>query len=213
MSKKIVIIDYGIGNVKSMYNAFFNIGIKPEVTFDKQTILNADAVVLPGVGAFNKGMENLNERGLFQIIHEYIKKGNPFLGVCLGMQMLLEESDEFGLTPGLGLIKGKVVKLPILPYSEEKLPHVSWNELNEPQKGRWKGTIFENIPVNTDAYFVHSFVAEPTNEKDILATTNYAGVDFCSAVQHENIYGTQFHPEKSSNRGLSILTNFVNLIK
>ena len=213
MSKKIVIIDYGIGNVKSMYNAFFNIGLKPELTSDKQTILNADAVVLPGVGAFNKGMENLNERGLFQIIHEYIKKGNPFLGVCLGMQMLLEESDEFGLTPGLGLIKGKVVKLPILPYSEEKLPHVSWNELNEPQKGRWKGTIFENIPVNTDAYFVHSFVAEPTNEKDILATTNYAGVDFCSAVQHENIYGTQFHPEKSSNRGLSILTNFVNLIK
>lgn len=213
MSKKIVIIDYGIGNVKSMYNAFFNIGLKPELTSDKQTILNADAVVLPGVGAFNKGMHNLNERGLFQIIHEYIKKGNPFLGVCLGMQMLLEESEEFGLTPGLGLIKGKVVKLPTLPFSEEKLPHVSWNELNEPQEGRWKGTILENIPVNTDAYFVHSFVAEPTNQKDILATTNYAGVIFCSAVQHENIYGAQFHPEKSSHIGLSILTNFVNLIK
>jgi glutamine amidotransferase len=212
-NKKIVIIDYGIGNVKSMYNAFFNIGFKPELTSDKQTILNADAVILPGVGAFNKGMENLNERGLFQIIHEYIKKGNPFLGVCLGMQMLLEESEEFGLTPGLGLIKGKVVKLPILPNSDEKLPHVSWNELNEPRKGKWKGTILENIPVNTDAYFVHSFVAVPTNENDILSSTNYAGVNFCSAVHHENIYGTQFHPEKSSHRGLSILTNFVNLIK
>lgn len=212
-NKKIVIIDYGIGNVKSMYNAFFNIGFKPELTSDKQTILNADAVILPGVGAFNKGMENLNERGLFQIIHEYIKKGNPFLGVCLGMQMLLEESEEFGLTPGLGLIKGKVVKLPILPNSDEKLPHVSWNELNEPREGKWKGTILENIPVNTDAYFVHSFVAVPTNENDILSSTNYAGVNFCSAVHHENIYGTQFHPEKSSHRGLSILTNFVNLIK
>ena len=212
-NKKIVIIDYGIGNVKSMYNAFFNIGIKPEVTFDKQTILNADAVVLPGVGAFNKGMENLNERGLFQIIHEYIKKGNPFLGVCLGMQMLLEESEEFGLTPGLGLIKGKVVKLPILPNSEEKLPHVSWNELSETQEGRWNGTIFEDIPVNVDTYFVHSYVAVPKYESDILSTTNYAGVNFCSSVQHENIYGTQFHPEKSSNIGLKILTNFVNLIK
>lgn len=213
MSKKIVIIDYGIGNVKSMYNAFFNIGLEPKLTSDKQIILNADAVVLPGVGAFNKGMENLNERGLFRIIHEYVKKGNPFLGVCLGMQMLLEESEEFGRTPGLGLIKGKVVKLPILPFSEEKLPHVSWNELNEPREGRWKNTILENIPVNTDAYFVHSFVAEPTYEKDILATTNYAGVNFCSAVQHENIYGAQFHPEKSSQIGLTILTNFVNQIK
>jgi glutamine amidotransferase len=212
MSKKIVIIDYGIGNVKSMYNAFYNIGLKPELTSDRQTILNADAVVLPGVGAYNKGMENLNNLGLFQIIHEFVKKGNPFLGVCLGMQMLLEESEEFGLTPGLGLIKGKVVKLPILTYSEEKLPHVSWNELNEHLEGRWKGTILENIPINTDVYFVHSFVAEPTNEKDILATTNYAGVNFCSAIQNENIYGAQFHPEKSSQVGLSILTNFVNLL-
>jgi glutamine amidotransferase len=212
-NKKIVIIDYGIGNVKSMYNAFFNLGYKPELTSDKQTILNADAVVLPGVGAFNKGIENLNNRGLFQIIHEFIKKGNPFLGVCLGMQMLFEESQEFGITPGLSLIKGKVIKLPFIPNSEEKLPHVSWNELIEPMAGRWDGTILENIPLNSDAYFVHSFVAEPTNEKDLLATTNYAGVNFCSAVQHENIYGTQFHPEKSSKIGLSILNNFVNLIK
>jgi glutamine amidotransferase len=212
-NNKIVIIDYGIGNVKSMYNAFFNIGLKTELTCDQHSILNADAVILPGVGAFNKGMENLKERGLFQVIHEYIKKGNPFLGVCLGMQMLLEQSEEFGLTPGLGLIKGKVMKLPIIPHSDEKLPHVSWNELNEPREGKWKGTILENIPVNTDAYFVHSFVAVPTNESDILSTTNYAGVNFCSAIHHENIYGTQFHPEKSSHRGLSILNNFVNLIK
>lgn len=213
MSKKIVIIDYGIGNVKSMYNAFYNIGFKPELTSDKQSILNADAVVLPGVGAFSKGMENLNERGLFQIIHDFIKKGNPFLGVCLGMQMLLEESEEFGLTPGLGLIKGKVVKLPILPNSVEKLPHVSWNELREPTEGRWNGTILNKVPINTDAYFVHTFVVVPKYEEDILATTDYADINFCSAIHHENIYGTQFHPEKSSQNGLSILTNFVNLIK
>jgi glutamine amidotransferase len=211
INKKIVIIDYGIGNVKSMCNAFYNIGLMPELTSNKKTILNADAVVLPGVGAFNKGMENLKERGLYQIIHEYIKKGKPFLGVCLGMQMLMEESEEFGLTPGLGLIKGKVVKLPKLSNSDEKLPHVSWNELNKPQEVKWKGTIFDNIPVNSDAYFVHSFVSEPINESDILSTTNYAGVNFCSAVKHENIYGTQFHPEKSSHIGLSILANFVKL--
>jgi glutamine amidotransferase len=211
INKKIVIIDYGIGNVKSMCNAFYNIGLMPELTSNKKTILNADAVVLPGVGAFNKGMENLKERGLYQIIHEYIKKGKPFLGVCLGMQMLMEESEEFGLTPGLGLIKGKVVKLPKLSNSDEKLPHVSWNELNKPQEVKWKGTILDNIPVNSDAYFVHSFVSEPINESDILSTTNYAGVNFCSAVKHENIYGTQFHPEKSSHIGLSILANFVKL--
>ena len=213
MSKKIVIIDYGIGNVKSMYNAFYNIGFKPELTSDNQTILNADAVVLPGVGAFSKGMENLNERGLYQTIHDFIKKGNPFLGVCLGMQMLLDESEEFGLTSGLGLIKGKVVKLPILPNSIEKLPHVSWNELREPREGRWDGTILNKVPVNTDVYFVHTFAAVPIHEKDILATSDYAGINFCSAIHHENIYGTQFHPEKSSQGGLSILTNFVNLIK
>ena len=212
-NKKVVIIDYGIGNVKSMYNAFLNIGVKPIVTSEKKLILDADAAVLPGVGAFKKGMENLNERGLFQIIHEFIQKGNPFLGVCLGMQMLLEESHEFGLTSGLGLIKGKVVKLPISPNSEEKLPHVSWNELNEPRIDRWRGTIFQNMLSCSDVYFVHSFVAIPTYDIDILSTTNYGSVNFCSAVQHENVYGTQFHPEKSSHKGLAILSNFINLIK
>jgi len=213
MSKKIVIIDYGIGNIKSMYNAFYNIGFKPELTSDNRTILNADAVVLPGVGAFSKGMENLNESGLHQTIHEFIKKGNPFLGVCLGMQMLLDDSEEFGLTPGLGLIKGRVIKLPIQPNSIEKLPHVSWNELREPREGRWDGTILKRVPVNIDVYFVHTFIAVPKYEEDILAISDYGGINFCSAIHHENIYGTQFHPEKSNQRGLSILQNFVDLIK
>jgi glutamine amidotransferase len=208
---KVVIIDYSIGNVKSMYNAFYSLGISPDITSNKQKILDADAVVLPGVGAFRKGMENLNNSDLSNVIKDYVKKGNPFLGVCLGMQMLLEESEEFGLSEGLGLIKGKVIKLPVNSNSKEMLPHVSWNELKESKVGRWENTILANVPQNTNVYFVHSYIAVPLYESDVLSTTNYAGVDFCSTIQHENIYGTQFHPEKSSSMGLKILKNFVNL--
>lgn len=211
--KKVVIIDYGIGNIKSMYNAFNNLGIEPQLTSDRQSILDASAVVLPGVGAFRKGMENLHSLGLVETIRTFVNKGNPFLGVCLGMQMLLEESEEFGITPGLGLIKGKVIRLPITPSINEKLPHVTWNQLNEPSTGRWKHTILNDFPLNSDAYFIHSFVAVPTNCKTILTTTNYGGGDFCSALHQENIYGTQFHPEKSGKNGHLILNNFINLIK
>ena len=212
-TKKAIIIDYGIGNTKSMCNALTNIGVEPVLTADKSTILNADRLILPGVGAFSKGMENLHAADLFQTIHNYVKKGNPFLGVCLGMQMLLDESEEFGITKGLGLIKGKVIKLPIDNAAEEKLPHVSWNELHEPVPGRWQNTLLQDTAPNTDVYFVHSFVVVPSDQNDILSTANYGGIDFCSAVQHENIYGTQFHPEKSSKKGLNILKNFINLSK
>lgn len=209
--QKVVIVDYGIGNVKSMFNAINKIGLNPVLSFNRKQILAADALILPGVGAFRKGMENLHNAGLFETIHEFVKTGKPFLGVCLGMQMLLEESEEFGYTPGLGLIKGKVVKLPISAETEDKLPHVSWNELRQPSSGRWSNTILRGINSGTDVYFVHSFVAVPTSPSDVLSITSYGGVDFCSAIHHENIFGTQFHPEKSSIDGLSILTNFVNL--
>jgi glutamine amidotransferase len=211
--KNIVIIDYGIGNIKSMYNAFCNLGIEPQLTADTKTILEASAVILPGVGAFQKGMENLHTLGLVETIRSFVKKGNPFLGVCLGMQMLLEESEEFGITPGLGLIKGKVIRLPIASSINEKLPHVTWNQLNEPTTGRWSNTILNDFPLNSDVYFVHSFVAAPNNSKTILSTTNYGGVSFCSALHQENIFGTQFHPEKSGQKGHLILNNFINLIK
>lgn len=207
--KKIVIIDYGIGNVKSMYNAFACIGIEPILTADKKAILEADALVLPGVGAFNKGMSNLNDADLAETIKAFVRKGNPFIGVCLGMQMLFEDSEEFGSTPGLGLIKGKVIKLPLSNELKEKLPHVSWNELNEPYPGRWKNTVLDGVALKTDAYFVHSFVGVPDNKEDILATANYGGKEFCAAVHHENIYGTQFHPEKSGENGLNMLKNFI----
>jgi len=209
---KIVIIDYGIGNVRSMINAFLQIGIEPILSNKEKDILSADGVVLPGVGAFAHGMENLNKYNLVNIIKKYIDTSKPFLGVCLGMQMLLDESDEFGKTKGLGLISGKVIKLPIKNDNYEKLPHVSWNEIKE-RKISWSNTIFDNIKQKSDVYFVHSFIAEPNEESEVLSTTVYSDYEFCSAVKKGNIYGCQFHPEKSGEIGLKIIENFVNICK
>ena len=210
-NNKIVILDYGIGNVKSILNALEKIGAIAILTKNPDVILNASALILPGVGAFAKGMNNLNQNKLVPVIYDFIKTKRPFLGICLGMQMLMEESEEFGLTKGLGLIKGKVIKIPLKTDAKEKLPHVSWNEIQEPEYRRWKGTLLDSTPELTDAYFVHSYVASPENMQDILAISNYGDVRFCAAVHHENIFGTQFHPEKSGEAGLNMLRKFVAL--
>lgn len=209
--KKIVIIDYGIGNIESMSNAIYKIGHSPTISSTRKDILEADSVILPGVGAFKKGMENLIKNDIISSIFDFIKLGKPFLGVCLGMQMLLDESEEFGNTLGLGLIKGKVVKFPKFETSKEKIPHIGWNKITEPKINIWKETILNNIEQNNDLYFVHSFIAVPENIENILSKSSYAGIEFCSTIRSENIYGTQFHPEKSSKTGLTILNNFVNL--
>jgi glutamine amidotransferase len=211
MKKNIVILDYGLGNVKSISNALRKIGIEPNLTSNLDLILKADSLILPGVGAFSKGIDNLKQKGLFEAIHEYVKTGKPLLGICLGMQMLMDQSEEFGTNNGLGLIKGKVIKLPNSKDFKEKIPHVSWNEINEPKIGLWNETILDRIDNKSDFYFVHSFYTVPKFESNILATTNYAGIDFCSAIQNENVFGTQFHPEKSGKMGLLILSNFINL--
>jgi len=201
---KAVVIDYGIGNVKSMCNALLHSGIEAVLSSDKDDILSADVCILPGVGAFAHGMNNLNNYKLVPVIEEFVATGKIFIGVCLGMQMLLEESTEFGINKGIGLIKGKVIKLPVAENSLEKLPHVSWNTISEPMPGRWKNTLLSDIPAMNSFYFVHTYVAAPQNNNDILANCNYGGVDFCAAIQHKNIYGFQFHPEKSGETGLSI---------
>jgi glutamine amidotransferase len=210
-NNNIIIIDYGIGNIKSIYNAIKINGYNPIISNDTKKILNADRIILPGVGAFRVGMENLQNFGLTETIHDFVKKGNPFLGICLGMQLLLDESEEFGFTKGLGLVKGRVVKLPSINTSKEKLPHISWNEINQTNEQSWNETILDGIKFKSDVYFVHSYVAVPKSAKDVLATTKYSGVEFCSAIKNENIFGTQFHPEKSGNIGLKILNNFLNL--
>ena len=205
----IVIIDYNIGNVKSISNAFKKFGIDTIITNNKEAILKADGVILPGVGAFAHGMENLKKYSLIDTLNLYVEKNKPLLGICLGMQLLLEESEEFGNTKGLGFIKGKVIKIPI---KQDKLPHVSWNDI-KPKTLSWKNTILDSIKEKSDMYFVHSFVAVPESERNILSVTEYGGVEFCSAVKKNNIYGTQFHPEKSGKIGLKVIENFVKLLK
>lgn len=209
--RNVIIIDYGIGNVKSISNALVNLNAKPILSQDVKMIANADALILPGVGAFKKGMENLTNSNIKQGIYEFVKKGNPFLGICLGMQMLLEESEEFGITQGLGLVKGKVKKIPISKKSNDILPHVGWNEIATPSNKEWENSILNGVQPKSDVYFVHSYVAVPESLNSVLSTTTYSEIQFCSSLQQDNIYGTQFHPEKSGKIGLSILSNFLKL--
>ena len=209
---KLVIIDYDIGNVRSILNAFEQVGIIPTLSRDKNDILNADGVILPGVGAFSHGMEKLNKYSLVNILKEYVETGKPLLGICLGMQMLFDESEEFGKTVGLGLISGKVIKLPTENNKYEKLPHVSWNEIS-PKGIDWKGTVLDSIKSTSDMYFVHSYIVKPSDKNHILSITNYAGYEFCSSVKKNNIYGCQFHPEKSARDGLKVIENFIKIMK
>lgn len=207
---KIVVIDYGIGNVKSIINSFEKHDIKAILSRDKRTIFEADGLVLPGVGAFSHGMNNLNKYDLVPVIREYVKTEKPLLGICLGMQMLFERSEEFLNTDGIGLIKGQVLKLPIESSNKRKLPHIGWNEIC-PKETEWRNTIFDGIKRDASMYFVHTFAGNPDNEEDVLSVTKYHGVEFCSAVKMNNIYGCQFHPEKSGAAGLDIISNFLKI--
>ena len=207
---KIGIVDYDVGNVRSIKNAFGKHGISASLTRKKDEILGCDGRVLPGVGAFAHGMNNLKMYQLVDLIHEFASSQKPLLGICLGMQILMEESEEFGTHQGLGLIRGKVVKLTKLNPKINKLPHISWNEIMS-KNINWSDTILEKTIVGSNMYFVHSFVVVPENDQNILSTTNYRDTQFCSAVKHGNIYGCQFHPEKSADEGLSIIKNFINL--
>lgn len=207
---KIAIIDYDIGNVRSILNAFENQGAYVFLTRDEDKILESNGVVLPGVGAFSHGMSNLHEYGLVEIIEKYIKTNKPFMGICLGMQLLFEQSSEFGKTAGLCLIAGKVRKLTLKDSIDKRLPHVGWNELNCKQN-KWDKTILDGVKNGSDMYFVHSFAAQPYNKNHVLSTTEYSGYKFCSSVKSNNIYGCQFHPEKSASVGLKIINNFIRI--
>ena len=208
----IVIVDYGIGNVKSILNSFESQNEKVSLSRDKEKILNATGLILPGVGAFSHGMNNLKKYKLIPVIKDYVDSGKPLLGICLGMQLLLESSEEFGFSKGLGIIEGEVIKLPIKTSNEVKLPHISWNEINK-KNISWNNTILDGIKPGSDMYFVHTYAAKPKNESEILSKTNYYDVEFCSSLKKKNIYGCQFHPEKSSTNGLSIIKNFINISK
>jgi len=209
----VVIIDYGVGNLLSVMRGVEICGATPVVTNCPEKILNAERLILPGVGAFSDGMKGLSEINLIEPIKDYVLKGRPFLGICLGMQMILDESHEFGINKGLGLIPGKVLSIPSKSSDGQdfKIPHVGWNSIRPGKKSNdWKNTILQNTSSEDSVYFVHSFFALPENEEYILASCTYAGKDFCAVINNENIYGCQFHPEKSGTVGINILDMFCN---
>ena len=204
----IAIVDYGIGNFGSVEKALAKVGGDPVLTGDPDVIRRADKVVLPGVGAFCATMTNLNESGLREPTLEAIRQGKPFLGICVGMQMLFDASSEMGATDGIGVFPGQVVKFfeDELPAGAEelKVPHIGWNSLQFPRPTQ----LFRGIEPGSRVYFVHSYYPKPANPSVTAATSDY-GVEFCCAVERGNVAATQFHPEKSGAVGLQILRNFV----
>lgn len=204
----IAIVDYGVGNIFSLYSSFGNIGVEAVLTSDPDEIRKADKVILPGVGAFGDAASKLRSSGLADVVIEVAKAGKPLLGICLGMQLLLEKSYEYGENEGLGLIKGEVISMePIVPENY-KVPHIGWNCLQFP-KDKEKSPLFKYIEEGDFVYFVHTYFA--TNCKDAtIATTEY-GAELTAAVANGNVYGVQFHPEKSGGVGMKILKAFCEL--
>lgn len=198
----IALIDYDAGNMRSVEKALIHLGEKPIVTRDREKILSADRIILPGVGSFGDAMENLEKFGLPDILKEAVDSGIPLLGICLGMQVLFEESEESKGVKGLGFLKGKILRIPA--KDGLKIPHMGWNSLEYPREGR----LFQDIPEHSYVYFVHSYYLKAEDEDIVTATADY-GVKIHASVERGNIFGCQFHPEKSGEIGLQVLKNFV----
>lgn len=200
----IAIIDYDAGNIKSVEKALLLLGQDVKITSDAQEILEADKVVLPGVGAFGDAMDNLKKRGLDRVIRQVAEKGTPFLGICLGLQLLFERSDEAPGVDGLGILPGEILRIP--PQEGFKIPHMGWNSLHLEHGGR----LFEGIQEQSYVYFVHSYYLKAKEEEIVKASTEYSA-HIHASVEKGNVFACQFHPEKSSEVGLKILKNFVEL--
>lgn len=200
----IAIIDYDAGNIKSVEKAIMTLGEVPVVTRDKEKILQADKVILPGVGAFGDAMEKIRSYGLEEVIKEVVAKKTPFLGICLGLQLLFERSDESEGVEGLGILKGEIVRIP--DKEGIKIPHIGWNSLKFPNKGK----LFKGLEEDSYVYFVHSYYLKAEEPEIVTATTEYSTLIHAS-VEKDNVFACQFHPEKSSEVGLTILKNFISL--
>ncbi|MBR1450896.1 MAG: imidazole glycerol phosphate synthase subunit HisH [Lachnospiraceae bacterium] len=200
----IAVIDYDAGNMLSVVKALGHLGQEPVITRDRETICLADKVILPGVGAFGDAMTRLNGYGLTGVIREVIAKGTPFFGICLGLQLLYDESEESPGIAGIGALKGTIKKIPTGEY--KKIPHMGWNSLDFPNKGR----LFKGIDEGAYVYFVHSYYLEAANRDTVTATCNY-NVSIDASVESGNVFACQFHPEKSGTVGLQILKNFIDL--
>lgn len=195
MKKKIIIVDYGVGNLFSLKKAVEFCGITPIISEDAQDFATADALVLPGVGSYEAGMRGLEARGLILGVKHFASSGKPMLGICLGAQLLLSKGYEFGERDGLDIISGKVVPFPKIT---EKVPHIGWNKVEEGKR-------------SFDAYFLHSYILQPSNLEEVFGVTEYGGLRFCSEVKKGNVFGVQFHPEKSGKAGLKLIDRFASL--
>lgn len=200
----VAIIDYDAGNIRSVEKAIRYLGKEAVVTSDPEKILAADRVILPGVGAFGDAMKRLHAMGLVEVIRQAADRGTPFLGICLGLQLLFEKSEESPGVAGLGLLRGEILRLPELPGL--KVPHIGWNSLKYPNPGR----LFRGIPEDSYVYFVHSYYLKAQDEGIVTATTEY-GTLVHASVESGNLFACQFHPEKSSETGLTILENFLSI--
>lgn len=201
----LAVIDYGAGNLRSVMHALHHLEAPNIVLVQKpEELEGAEKIILPGVGAFGAGMNQLHKQGLVEPIRDAIAAGIPYLGICVGMQMLFEIGEEMGEHAGLGILPGKVIRFP--KFEDLKVPHMGWNTLQATRDS----ALLQNMPDPAYAYFVHSYYCEPTNADDVLVTVDY-GVPFTAAVQRDHIYGVQFHPEKSQQTGLQLLQNFLEL--
>lgn len=208
IKKNVVIIDYQLGNLFSVKQACDTVGINAKISSKRDDIINADALILPGVGAFIEAMNNLKKLGLDTAIKDKVNNGSPLFGICLGQQLLFTESEEFGAGNGLDLIPGVIKRFPKkLEDRRIKVPHIAWNTIY-PSGQKWDDTPLFELDKNEFMYFIHSYYVKPTIDTCILTKTNYDGVEFCSSILYKNIFATQFHPEKSADKGISIYRNW-----
>lgn len=216
MSVDVAIIDYGIGNLFSVRRSFEYCGARVVVSDNPEVLLSAPRLVLPGVGAFANGMRELTERRLNKVVLKFADSGKPLLGICLGMQMLASISEEFGEYKGLGIIPGRVISIPktTIAGNPHKIPHIGWSGLLLPDGlSGWQGSILEGLVAGAAVYLVHSFAVQPDCDTYRLADCNYNGQVISAAIRKENVYGTQFHPEKSGLVGLNIIRSFLTGLK
>lgn len=211
----VAVVDYEMGNLFSVAHACEYVGLNAVITSDSTIILNADAVILPGVGAFGNAMENLRRLDLEFPLKDFIAAGKPFMGVCLGLQLLFSESEEFGLHKGFGIIEGSVVRFSAQTAVGEpiKVPHIGWNQIYKSSGKDWGNSPLRNLNEGEFMYFVHSYYPEPLSKDVILSITEYEDVQFCSSISQKNVFACQFHPEKSAAAGLEIYKQWADLIK
>jgi imidazole glycerol-phosphate synthase subunit HisH len=213
MAENVLIVDYGVGNVLSVCRAFEHCGANITLSEDPREISTADRVVLPGVGAINHCMGELRQRGMVDPLHEFAGTQRPFLGICVGMQMMFETNLEFQKGDCFGWLKGEVVEVPKVRNDGKinKIPHIGWSSLKPGDAcASWEKTLLSDLQPEDRVYFVHSFMAKPDNPDTVIATTNYDGTTICAAVKSNGMTGTQFHPEKSGTVGLKMIQNFLN---